>query len=239
MRICVSHSNMMGGTTLVNDFVKQWPNYKIHNLLFREKLQEKLKNENINTSYRSLSKIGSRENQEFIRDSIIDEISQYSRDDNVIFDRGLWDNLVYSLYLCANGVEGCDGEWMKSQLPIFREAMKSYDIIFFLPLLEGYSVPVIPNGGPDYDRDVIFRSETDNIFKVLYKEYLDGKRTWLPSEDTPAIIEIFGTPEERIAMAGLYIDSTGNTYSDDDSLLINADLQGLKFMEEFDQANME
>jgi len=163
--------------------------------------------------------LGNRTNQEAIRDSIIDDISKYKREDNVIFDRGLMDNLMYSLYLCGVGAEGCTNEWMTEQLPIYREAFKFYDLIFFVPLLTGYSAPIIPEGSLELDREVIFRSESDNIFKALQQQYLDGKRIWLPKEDTPALVELFGTPEERIQMIRLYINENGQPYGDDESLI--------------------
>jgi len=235
MRIAVAGSSCMGKSTLIKDFLTQWINYKEVKLSYREKLQAKLGKEKGGTDYRCLSQVGTKENQEFIRDSIIDDISGYTRDDNVVYDRGLWDNLMYSLYLCGNGTEGCDGEWMKEQLPIFREGFKFYDVILFTPLLEGYSTPTIPEGNADLDREVVFRSECDNIFKALHKEYLDGKRNWLPKEDCLAIIEVFGTQEERIQMTKLYINDEGSAYGDSDSLITEESLEGLKFMEDYEE----
>jgi len=238
MRICVSGANNMGKSTFVKDFLEAWPTYKHGDLTYREKVQEKL-GEKGGTEYRSLSTLGNRENQELIRDAIIEDIAGHTREDNIIYDRGLFDNLMYSLYLCGVGIEGCDGEWMKEQLPIFKEAFKSYDIIFFIPLLDGYSTPVIPEGNTDLDREIIFRSECDNIMKALQKEYLDGKRNWLPREDTPALIEIFGTPEQRVGMTKLYLDESGAAYGEDNSLIAQHMEEGVKFMEDFEQMDKE
>lgn len=233
MRICISHANCMGGSTLQKDFLQTWPNYKEGILSYRQTVQEMLGKDKHGTEYRSLSKLGNRETQELIRNSIITDISGYTREDNVIYDRGLMDNLVYSLYLCGRNIVNCDGEWMKAQLPIFREAFKFYDIIFFIPLLDGYSTPVIPEGNTDLDREVIFRSECDNIFKALQKEYIEGKRTWLPNTDCPALIECFGTPEQRIQMIKLYLDETGNAYNEDASLLTKHVEDGVKFLDDY------
>ncbi len=235
MRIAVSGANNMGKSTFVNDFLAQWPNYTKGELTYREKVQEKLGKDPDGTEYRSLSTLGNKETQELIRDSMIEDISSYTREDNVIYDRGLWDNLMYSLYLCGVGIKDCDGEWMKGQLSIFQEAMKFYDVILFTPLLEGYSTPAIPEGNSDLDRDVVFRSECDNIFKALQKEYLDGKRNWLPKEDTPAIIEVFGTQAERIQMARLYINDDGSAFGDNDSLITDQAFEGLEFMEQYEE----
>jgi hypothetical protein len=236
MRICVSGANNMGKTTFVNDFLNAWPNYTKVDLSYRKKIQEKLGKDPDGTDYRSLSKLGSKENQEFIRDCMIDDITGYDRDkDNVIYDRGLFDNLMYSLYLCGVEAEGCDADWMKAQLPIFQEAFKSYDIILFTPLLEGYSTPVIPEGNEDLDREVVFRSECDNIFKALQQEYMDGKRNWLPAKDTPALIEIFGTQAERIQMTKLYINPDGTPYGEDEGLITEHLNEGLEFLEQYEE----
>lgn len=235
MRIVVSGANNMGKTTLVQDFLKNWPNYEYGKLKYREKVQEKLGKDPNGTEYRSLSKLGNKETQDLIRDSIIEDISAYKREDNVIFDRGLLDNLVFSFYLCGVGINGCDGNWMKEQLPIFKEAFKFYDIIFFIPLIEGYSTPEIPEGNLDLDREVIFRSECDNIFKALQKDYIDGKRIWLPEKNTPAIIECFGTREERIQMIKLYLNDFGAPYGENNSLITEHLKEGLDFMENFEK----
>ena len=235
MRICVSGANNMGKSTFVKDFLAAWPNYKEGKLTYREKVQRKLGKDPNGTDYRSLTSIGCKENQEFIRDCTIEDISGYTRDDNVIYDRGLWDIFMYSLYLAGINKGGCDDEWIKSQFDLYKEGFKNYDIILFFPLLEGYSTPAIPEGNLDLDREVVFRSECDNIFKALQQQYLDSKRIWLPEEDTPAIIEIFGTPEERIQMCKLYLDGTGSAYGDEDSLISQHLEEGLQFKEQFEE----
>ena len=75
MRICVSGASMMGKSTLVEDFLLSWGNYKQHKLEYRGKIQEKMGKDKNGTDYRSFTKVGSKENQEFIRDLIIDDIT--------------------------------------------------------------------------------------------------------------------------------------------------------------------
>ena len=87
MRITVAGANNMGKSTFVNDFLVAWPNYKKVELTYRQKVQEKLGKDPDGTEYRSLSTLGNKETQELIRDSIIEDISKFTREDNVIFDR--------------------------------------------------------------------------------------------------------------------------------------------------------
>lgn len=237
MRIVVSGATSMGKSTLVQDFLAEWPNYTEGKLSFRDTIRDKLGVDINSPDIMRIIRLGSKANQEYIRDSIIDDISKYSRTDNVIFDRGLMDNLMYSLYLCGVSVDGCNGSWMKEQLPILQESFKHYDIIFYIPLLVGYETPMIPDGSLELDREVIFRSECDNIYKALQKEYIDGKRIWLPKENTPALIEVFGTPQERIQMIKLYIDGTGSAYGENNSLITSHLKEGIELLEELEKTN--
>jgi len=222
----------MGKSTLIKDFLSTWTNYTEVTLGYRNKIQESLGKTKDGEDYRSITMLGNGPMQEVIRDSVIDDISGYTREDNVIYDRGLFDNLAYSLYLCGQNIEGCDGKWLHEQLPIIKESMALYDLILFVPLLDGYSTPEIEDG-QDGDRSIIFRSEVDNLMKAMHKEYLDAKRNWLPKENCPAIVEIFGTPQERIEMIKLYINENGVPYGEDNSLISEHLEEGLQFMQDY------
>jgi hypothetical protein len=63
---------------------------------------------------------------------------------------------------------------------------------------------------------VLFRS---NIFKTFVASYHKAEGKVFPSEDCPAIIEIFGSPQERIQMTKLYLTEQGTPYGENESLL--------------------
>ena len=48
----------------------------------------------------------------------------------------------------------------------------------------------------------------------------------------PAIIELFGRPEERIQMAKLYIDADGNAIDDSSSLMTQSELEQIEIMKD-------
>jgi hypothetical protein len=86
--------------------------------------------------------------------------------------------------------------------------MHYLDIIFFLPITRVAPVEVTEKDGRESDPQYI--KEIDNIFKVISHGLSQtGSSPFFPDEDRPPIIEIFGSPEERIEMMKLYINPEG------------------------------
>ena len=92
-----------------------------------------------------------------------------------------------------------------------------YDVLFFIPLTKVAPVKIVEDELRDTDPQ--YRQEIDNIFKVYIESYRKSEGKIFPSEDCPAIIEIFGNPRERIKMTELYITNEGKPYGEDQSLL--------------------
>ena len=57
------------------------------------------------------------------------------------------------------------------------------------------------------------------MFKGIIQTWHKGKDTFFPKENCPAIIEIFGNPQERIEIAKLYINSAGDSFTETDALI--------------------
>jgi len=105
-----------------------------------------------------------------------------------------------------------------------------YDIIFTTPITKVAPVEIIQNGTRDIDP--VFREEIDNIIKAFTESYHKHNGKVFDPADSPAVIEIFGKPEERIHMAEFYINEKGNMYGEDESLIqippeFNPDLQDI------------
>jgi hypothetical protein len=92
-----------------------------------------------------------------------------------------------------------------------------YDILFFIPLTKVSNVEIVDNGSRNIDP--VYREEIDNIFKVFQESYHRGDGRIFPKDDTPAIIEIFGNPQERIKLTEFYLKEDGKIYGEDESLL--------------------
>ena len=71
----------------------------------------------------------------------------------------------------------------------------------------------------DRETDAEYIQEIDNLFKAMYANWAKEDERFFPKEDRAAMIEIFGTTEQRLTMLGYYINDKGNMYGDDESLV--------------------
>jgi len=214
MKICVSGTANVGKSTFINDFLKEWPIYKKADNSYREKVKKDPKVK--------LNKEGDEDSQKIIRDAIIDQAAAYTKKDNVVFDRCIFDYFAYTMWM--NNYGKISDLFVEQQLPIVKETLKLYDIIFFIPLLDKYPIEIVPSEDGLRELDPQFRSEVDNIMKAMYSDYvkMDTKKVIFPNEDCPAMIELFGSREERIQMAKLYINANGKPFGESDSLIADA-----------------
>jgi hypothetical protein len=204
MRIAISGSACQGKSTLVNDIIAKWPMYKRS----KESYRTYIKENNV-----KLNKEVSKESQLEILKLLLSDIKSSSKEENVIFDRCCLDNIVYSLWSNAKSTSDIDDEFIRECIPLVKESMHHLDIIFFLPITSVAPVPIAEKENRELDATYI--AEIDNIFKVIsHGFYHTGKSPFLPDEDRPPIIEIFGSPEERVEMVKLYIGDTGRLVED-------------------------
>ncbi|NBO36294.1 hypothetical protein EBU91_01975 [bacterium] len=206
MKIAVSGAQCTGKSTYVKDFLKNWTNYKTPEKGYRDFIKEN------NLPH---SKNGTEESQKAILNALLDESQQYTRKDNIIFDRCILDNLAYSSWLHLN--DKVSEKFLDETRITIREALKTFDLIFFFPLTKTSPIPF--DDKETRESDVQYREEIDNIFKAFLKSYHQGDGRVFPKDDSPAIIEIFGNPEERIKMTEFYLDKEGRPYGEDQSLI--------------------
>lgn len=208
MRIAISGSACQGKTTLINDFIKQWPMYKRSDETYRKIIKKK--NAKIN-------KEGTKDSQRKILNAMFNDLQSTTKNDFIIYDRCCLDNLVYSLWHNAKQTSDIDDDFIKECIPIIQQSMHFIDIIFFLPITRVAPVPIEPKKHRETDPEFI--REIDNIFKVISQGLsTTGKSPFFPDEDRPPIIEIFGSPEERIEMVKLYLNTEGKLIDDSQSL---------------------
>ncbi len=209
MRIAVIGSACQGKTTLINDFLKNWPAYSRSNESYRKLLKE----EEV-----KLNKEVNLDGQWKILNCLIDDIQQTEKGDKIIFDRCPLDNLIYSLWAEDKQSSDIDREFIKKCIPLVQESMKAIDIILFLPMTKVAPVPITEKKNREIDAEYV--KEIDNIFKgIAYNLARSGQCPFMASDDRPPMIEIFGNPEERIEMIKFYIDEKGDLIKDDSSVL--------------------
>ena len=201
MRIAICGTSNIGKSTLINDFLNEWNMYGREVRSYRDVLNEKGLPHSKNTT---------KESQKAILDYMVDTLKEFKKGDKVIFDRCPLDNLVYSMWAMSQEGNDVDEDFVDECIPIVREALTNLDIIFFLPITKFNKIDIVENGERETDQKYI--KEIDNFFKVLQRHYHEHPQDnpFFPRDDSPALIEVFGTPEERIAMIRLYIDAEGD-----------------------------
>ena len=206
MRVAVSGSGRMGKTTFVNDFLKNWTSYKTSEKTYRNLIEEDTHSQKTNGK-----------SQLKYLDALVKQVEGYQRTDNVIHDRCPLDNLVYSMWAYDKGNKGCDAIMMERTIGTVKESMKNLDIIFIITTSAMNKIVLRED---DTKKDFKYLEEIDNIFKEIYTRYTkDGCHAFFPKDDMPAIIDLHGNPQERIALAKMYITPEGGTYGEDQTVL--------------------
>jgi len=206
MKIAVSGTASIGKTTYIQDFLKKWPMYETPAKTYRDLIKEK------NLTHSSQ---GTEESQNEILNYLIDQATEYSKKDFVILDRCVLDNLVYTSWLNLQGLVSED--FLDKTRILTRETLKLYDLIFFIPITKVAPVELVPDEMRDTNPQ--YREEIDNIFKVYQESYYKSEGKVFPSSECPALIEIFGNPQERIKMTELYIKPDGKAFGEEESLI--------------------
>jgi len=148
---------------------------------------------------------------------MVDTLKEFKKGDKVIFDRCPLDNLVYSMWAMSQEDSDIDEDFIDECIPIVREALTNLDIIFFIPITKFNKIDIEDDGFRETDKQYI--KEIDNFFKVLQRHYHEHPQDnpFFPRDDSPALIEVFGSREERINMIKLYIDAEGDLIGGDGS----------------------
>lgn len=212
MRIAISGTANVGKSTLIKDFIRHWPTYKSPENSYREFFKE--------NKYPH-SKNCNQEGQWAILNHMIDEMQKYSKDDNIVFDRCPLDNLIYSLWSCEKSASDIDEAFLAKCIPVVKESMKHLDVIFFIPISKSSPVPIINDGTREIDSTYI--TEIDSLFKAIFHLYQHSfdNNPFLPNDECPAIIEIFGNPLERITLLQQYLNVDGVVIGDEGGSILD------------------
>lgn len=200
----------MGKSTLISDFLKEWPSYTTPTTSYRDFLKEQKIPHSDKTN---------KDTQWSILNFMIDQLQKTGPKDKIIFDRCPIDNLVYSIWANGKGIGDIDDEFIKKCIPIIKESLRQVDIIFYIPITKAAKTPELVDDG-FRNADKTYRTEIDNIFQLISMESRDNpKSPFFAENDRPPMIEIFGEPRERIEMMKLYIDAEGDAFEEGQSLI--------------------
>lgn len=216
MRIAISGTSNIGKQQFKRLLLKTFPQYETPETTYKhviEAIYQKSKTEERETSGADI--------QWNILNYMIDTFQKYDRDDKVVFDGCPLDNIIYSLYIMEKAPDLCDidSKFIDNCLPVVRESMKYIDIIFLLPITKA------DKSERKFSTEDI---ELNNLYDALHKQYLQGVCKFLPKDDQPAIIEVFGNDTQRLQMVKLYLDDSGDVINDKSiSDLIDPDMMAL------------
>jgi hypothetical protein len=222
MRIAITGTQCCGKSTLINDFLKTWPMYKQAEGSGSQYL--------LDHGIKAHSEKSNKKTQKLLLDFLLDRGMKYSAGDKVIFDRCPLDNLVYTMWLAAHSKGKVTDDFVTETATIVRESMKFYDIIFFLPLTAHSPIELTPETDGTRSNSAEHRDEIDQLLKAVIGTYYSQRGRYFPNEDCPAVIDLVGTPEERIETIKLYVNPAGEMYGNDTPSLI---LPGDPSLEDF------
>ncbi len=210
MKIAIIGAQATGKTTLIEEFLKQWPMYKRPEKTYRDIIKE----QNI-----QLNKQGTKDSQKAILNALVDEIQQASATEEkfIIFDRCPIDNIAYTLWHYAKDTPGFDSEFIIDSKTIAAISLKHIDVIFYLPIRK--EIPISEKENREID--LTFREEIDNIYASLVNSYEKNTGAFFPLEDCPAVIRLEGPPDLRVPQMKLYIKDNGMPFGEEDGTLID------------------
>lgn len=207
-KIGIIGTQCVGKTTLVQDMKQKWPVFETPTRTYRDLIKEKKL---------PINKQGTKESQELILNFLVDEAMANYGKKKMIFDRTPLDNLIYSLWLFDKNQSDIDEKFIDKCVIQVREAMKFYSVIFYLPFCKENDCALTEAANRDIDP--VYRSEIGHLFEGIYKAWEKGGSRFFDVKDSPAIIPIFGSRDERIAMMSMYINEKGDFFGEQDSLV--------------------
>jgi predicted ATPase len=212
MRIAFSGTGNSGKTTMIKSFLHTWSNYTTPDKTYREVLQEN----NLSHSSKTTT-----DTQSKILNFMIDQVQSYDKDAKVVFDRCPLDNIAYSLWANEKDTKGFTKQFLGKEIDLMKESMRSLDIIFICR----FDVKQLIEDDGFRDTDKEFIQEVDNIFYSLYKQYTQNTEAdiFFPKGDSPAIIELPHTAQERINLISEYVNIDGEMYGDETSIFRDVD----------------
>lgn len=219
MRIAISGTACQGKSTLIKDFLDQWPAYITPEKTYRDIIAEQGLDHSSSTN---------KDTQWAILNFMIDELQKSSKDDKIIFDRCPLDNIVYSIWAEAKKDSDIDEEFIKKCMPLVRESLRFLDIVFFTPITKVAPVEIVEDDLRETNKEYI--AEVDNIFKAVHRDYTNNpKSTFFVEDDRPGIIEVFGNRKERIEIMKLYLDNDGD-FIDPQGIISPEEMQEMEKM---------
>ena len=207
MRIAISGTANTGKTTLLKNFINNWPQYTTLDKTYRDIIKDQ------NLSHSSDTTV---ETQWAILNFMIDQLQSLDKKSKIVLDRCPLDNLAYTLWAYEKEVEGFDKPYVDKCITLVKESMRHLDVILLLK--HDDAIPIVDDGVRD--TDITFIKEVDNIFTALFAQYEQNYESdiFFPANDSPGIIVLPTSIQQRIDLITQYIDGEGDLLGEEHSI---------------------
>lgn len=186
MRIAVSGTHFIGKSTLIDDFIKKYPQYRSTIEPYYQLLDEKSMTPSLEPDLDSILEQ---------LDYSIDQLHEHGSEENIIFDRCPVDFIAYAM--CAleqDEVDIYETEIAERFLDV-KKALNNLDLIVFLPITKEHII--------DYtEENPAYRKAADKCFKTIYR---DDIYDIFPRYGHPKVIELWGDRSTRIKKLASYL----------------------------------
>ena len=228
MRIAFSGTASSGKSTMVKSFLHTWTNYETPTKTYRDVLEEQGLEHSSKTTP---------DTQTLVLDFLIDQVQGKVVTDNIVYDRCPLDAVAYTMWANGKGIEGFTDDFVKKQITMSREALRSLDIIFMTRFNEKFGV--VDDG--TRDANVEFIKEMDNIFYTLYMQYMThaDADVFYPKGDSPCVILLPDNPQARIDLVAEYVTPEGGMYGDEESILNPKNIDDLESLVRMQKAELD
>jgi hypothetical protein len=186
MKIAVSGTHFIGKSTLIEDFIKQHPNYKLEIEPYYKLQDETAMELSLEPSLDSLIEQ---------LDYSINQLTECAEESNIIFDRCPVDFLAYAM--CAleqDSIDIHDSE-VSEKFSDIKSALDNLDLIVFLPISRENSIEYM-------EENPAYRKAADKNFKKIYR---DDIYDIFPRYGHPKILELSGDRITRLKKLESYL----------------------------------
>lgn len=182
MKIAVIGPQNTGKSTFIKDFLKSFPEYKTPQTTYRDTIKKhKLK----------INQLSGENSQRIIRDSMQKIFKENSKNKNIVFDRCMIDNYVYTKIQKDAGL--ISEEFARETYMMMLKELKKFDLYLFIPTQLGVIL-----------KDDMLRDTDKSYIDKVNKEFIDVL-FMLAKEFSLNIRVLSGTRKERIDKSKLFI----------------------------------
>lgn len=215
MKIAIIGASGTGKSTFIQQFLTKWHMYETPTVTYRDAVVE---------NNLPINRDGNADAQLQIRNALIEQALDMTGKQHVIHNRCILDNLAYSLQLAAENEDaGITPQFIRESAYLAQKTVKLYDLIFYLPFDPHYEVnseeTVNESVRTVRDNDPAYKLQIDAIFKLFYEHNIKRDGVIFDPADSPPIIPLMGSIQEKLIQACLYVDEHGNPY--DTGVLLN------------------